>query len=178
MARFKVDDEVVVVGASGHVASWLYEDKRGVIQAVHEGQPYPNDVKLHAGGALCFTDDELMLAVESNPGRRLLSETKGLSLGVDPYKAQKVMKAAFKPVNEFDSRSELVNSPSHYTTGQYEVIETIEDSLSEEAFRGYLLGNMTKYLLRCQHKHADGGVQDLKKLIWYASKFIEKQGER
>ncbi|MEU1151841.1 DUF3310 domain-containing protein [Streptomyces sp. NPDC005918] len=68
-----------------------------------------------------------------------------------------------------------MNSPSHYTQGQFEVIEIIEDSLTEEAFLGYLLGNATKYLLRCQHKHEDGGVQDLKKLVWYANKYIEKR---
>ncbi|MCY0945365.1 DUF3310 domain-containing protein [Streptomyces antarcticus] len=71
---------------------------------------------------------------------------------------------------------EAVNSPSHYTRGQFEVIDVIESSMSEEAFLGYLLGNMTKYLMRCQYKHGDGGIQDLRKLIWYANKYIERRG--
>ncbi|WP_327377692.1 DUF3310 domain-containing protein [Streptomyces sp. NBC_01216] len=69
-----------------------------------------------------------------------------------------------------------VNSPAHYTQGSYEVIDIIQGSMSEEAFRGYLLGNMAKYLMRCQYKHQDGGIQDLQKLIWYANKFMEEQG--
>ncbi|MGW2864270.1 DUF3310 domain-containing protein [Streptomyces sp. NPDC001205] len=69
-----------------------------------------------------------------------------------------------------------INSPAHYTQGKYEVIDIIQESMSHEGFQGYLLGNMTKYLLRCQHKHEDGGSEDLKKLIWYANKFIEVQG--
>ncbi|MFE3579421.1 DUF3310 domain-containing protein [Streptomyces vinaceus] len=66
-----------------------------------------------------------------------------------------------------------MNSPAHYRQGNFEVIDIIQDSMSEEAFRGYLLGNMTKYLMRCQHKHQDGGSQDLRKLIWYANKYVE-----
>ncbi|WP_079249054.1 DUF3310 domain-containing protein [Streptomyces sp. IMTB 2501] len=65
-----------------------------------------------------------------------------------------------------------INSPAHYTQGKYEVIDIIQASMSHEGFQGYLLGNMTKYLLRCQHKHQDGGSEDLKKLIWYAEKYI------
>ncbi|MFJ7901915.1 DUF3310 domain-containing protein [Streptomyces sp. NPDC096198] len=71
---------------------------------------------------------------------------------------------------------DTVNSPAHYTQGKYEVIDIIQASMSREGFRGYLLGNMTKYLLRSQYKHQDGGLEDLKKLIWYANKFIEVQG--
>ncbi|MFD9563406.1 DUF3310 domain-containing protein [Streptomyces sp. NPDC059994] len=68
--------------------------------------------------------------------------------------------------------TDSVNSPSHYTQGAYEVIDIIQASMTHEAFLGYLLGNQIKYLMRCQHKHQDAGVQDLRKLIWYANRYI------
>ncbi|WP_051836245.1 DUF3310 domain-containing protein [Streptomyces sp. NRRL F-2580] len=71
-----------------------------------------------------------------------------------------------------------VSSPSHYTQGAYEVIDIIQASMTHEAFLGYLLGNQIKYLMRCQYKHQDGGIQDLKKLTWYANKYIECVGQK
>lgn len=68
--------------------------------------------------------------------------------------------------------SSEIDHPSHYTRGRYEVIDIIQASMTHEAFLGYLLGNQIKYLMRCQHKHQDGGNQDLRKLIWYANKYI------
>lgn len=52
---------------------------------------------------------------------------------------------------------DMVNSPPHYNDGGIECIEAIEASMSEEAFRGYLKGNMLKYLWRYEHK---GGKED------------------
>ena len=70
---------------------------------------------------------------------------------------------------------DMVNSPPHYNDGGIECIEAIEASMSEEAFRGYLKGNMLKYLWRYDHK---GGKEDLDKANWYLTKlresFLEK----
>ena len=70
---------------------------------------------------------------------------------------------------------DMVNSPPHYNDGGIECIEAIESSMSEEAFRGYLKGNMLKYLWRYEHK---GGKEDLDKANWYLTKlresFLEK----
>lgn len=70
---------------------------------------------------------------------------------------------------------DMVNSPPHYNDGGIECIEAIEASMSEEAFRGYLKGNMLKYLWRYEHK---GGKEDLDKANWYLTKlrksFLEK----
>jgi len=41
-----------------------------------------------------------------------------------------------------------VNSPSHYTDGGIEVIDYIEAKLTPEQFKGYLLGNVIKYISR------------------------------
>ncbi|MFI6682588.1 DUF3310 domain-containing protein [Streptomyces sp. NPDC050485] len=170
MARFNVGDEVIVVAVSGQVASWLYEDKRGVVQAVHEGQPYPNDVQLRNGAALCFTDDELMPAVESNPGRRLLNETKGLTLGVDTYKAQEVMKAAFTPSIPANSTESAVEHPLHYTSHP-SGIECIEIT----KHLNFPIGNAIKYLWRADLKGR--AIEDLEKAKTYIDIEIKRREE-
>ena len=61
-----------------------------------------------------------------------------------------------------------VNSPSHYTTGEIEVIDYIEDKL-EGGFADYCVGNILKYVSRYKHKN---GVEDLKKARWYLNRVI------
>ena len=62
---------------------------------------------------------------------------------------------------------DMVNSPPHYNSGEIECIEAIEASMSQEAFRGYLKGNMLKYIWRYENK---GGKEDLDKANWYLTK--------
>lgn len=62
-----------------------------------------------------------------------------------------------------------VNHPSHYTQGKYETIDIIED-ITGEHFKGYLVGNITKYISRFEHKN---GIEDLKKSQWYLNKLID-----
>ena len=66
-----------------------------------------------------------------------------------------------------------VNNPSHYNKGGIECIEAIEQSMTEGAFKGYLKGNVQKYMWRyeCKAKPAE----DLKKARWYLNKLIEVQ---
>lgn len=54
-----------------------------------------------------------------------------------------------------------VNHPAHYTTGEIEVIDYIQDKLTPEQFEGYCIGNVLKYISRYRHK---GGLEDLKKV--------------
>ena len=65
---------------------------------------------------------------------------------------------------------DLVNHPSHYTDGGIECIEAIEAQLTHEEFRGYLKGNIAKYVWRERHK---GGTESLKKAQWYLDRLIE-----
>ena len=53
-----------------------------------------------------------------------------------------------------------VNHPSHYTQGQYEVIDVIEDWNL-----GFNLSNALKYIARANHKGQK--EEDLKKAVWY-----------
>ena len=64
-----------------------------------------------------------------------------------------------------------VNSPKHYadTCGGIECIEAIEASMSMEEFKGFLKGNVQKYVWRYAQKN---GVEDLKKAKWYLERLI------
>jgi len=62
-----------------------------------------------------------------------------------------------------------VNKPAHYQ-GSIECILAIESSMSKESFRGYLKGNIIKYVWRYDRKN---GVEDLEKAQWYLNKLIE-----
>ena len=57
-----------------------------------------------------------------------------------------------------------IRHPSHYTTGNIEVIDYIKDKLTPEEFTGYCIGNVMKYISRWRHK---GGTEDLKKATVY-----------
>lgn len=59
---------------------------------------------------------------------------------------------------------ETVDHPEHYQAGHAETIYVIRDALSREAFEGFLVGNIIKYMARYKHK---GGLEDLYKAQWY-----------
>ena len=62
-----------------------------------------------------------------------------------------------------------VNHPPHYTAGNIEVIEYIEDKLTPAGLEGYFEGNVIKYMSRYRHKN---GVEDLRKAEWYLKRLI------
>jgi len=66
---------------------------------------------------------------------------------------------------------DVVNSPEHYKQSGIECIDAIEASMSQDRFRGYLVGNIEKYIWR--HEHKGNPLQDLKKAEWYLKKLIE-----
>ena len=70
-----------------------------------------------------------------------------------------------------------VNHPLHYTQGTFETIEIIKDILTPEEFKGYIKGNIIKYITRESHKN---GNEDLKKAQWYLNYLIKTldEGER
>ena len=67
--------------------------------------------------------------------------------------------------------NDAVNHPSHYNTGNIEVIEYIRDKLTPEQYVGYCMGNVLKYCSRWQHKD---GLQDLEKAHVYLGWAIDK----
>ena len=74
--------------------------------------------------------------------------------------------------NPDEPTEDVVNHPSHYNYGNIECIEAIEESMTPEAFKGYLKGNTLKYLWRYERKGK--AVQDLKKAQWYLNKLISE----
>ena len=58
---------------------------------------------------------------------------------------------------------------NHYTSKSVQPWEAMESWMSEEAFKGYIWGNVIKYMARWEDK---GGVEDLKKARHYLDKLI------
>ncbi len=83
----------------------------------------------------------------------------------------------FDGVSINDSRTAIsttadkVNHPSHYTTGRIECIEAIRESMTTVEYKGYLKGNVMKYLWRYQLK--EDPKEDLEKAAWYLERLIE-----
>lgn len=75
-----------------------------------------------------------------------------------------------RPPNRIDYLCDDINHPSHYTQGDIEVIDYIEDKKL-----GYRLGNVVKYVSRAGHK--DDAIKDLKKARWYLNREIAKREE-
>lgn len=77
------------------------------------------------------------------------------------------------PLDDYvGSKSDPVNSPSHYNSGGIEAIEAIEASLSDEGYRGALKANVIKYMWRYEKKAKP--IEDLKKARWYLDRLIQK----
>ena len=75
-----------------------------------------------------------------------------------------------EPPRRIDKQCDDINHPSHYTQGDIEVIDYIEDKKL-----GYRLGNVVKYVPRAGHK--DDAIKDLKKARWYLNREIAKREE-
>jgi len=77
-------------------------------------------------------------------------------------------------LKSLDTKTDNVNSPSHYNQHGVECIEAIRASLGDE-FGGYCKGNVMKYLWRYKYKN---GVEDLKKARVYLDWLIEAEEEK
>lgn len=64
--------------------------------------------------------------------------------------------------------SDNVNHPVHYTDGNIEVIDFIEDKQL-----GFHLGNAVKYISRAGKKDKNKIIEDLEKAIWYIKRYIK-----
>ena len=63
-----------------------------------------------------------------------------------------------------------VNHPAHYTDGQIEVIDFIDDKQLS-----YCLGNAVKYISRAGKKDPAKTIEDLQKAVWCLNHEIEKR---
>ena len=67
---------------------------------------------------------------------------------------------------------DVVNKPKHYNTGAIECIEAIKASMSPIEFRGYLEGNILKYLWRYNYKGKP--IEDVDKAGWYLTRLQQE----
>lgn len=67
-----------------------------------------------------------------------------------------------------------VSHPAHYTAGGIECIAAIEAALAcqKDPVSAFLTGQVIKYLWRWPLK---GGVEDIKKALWYLSRLEERE---
>jgi hypothetical protein len=63
---------------------------------------------------------------------------------------------------------DMINNPSHYTSGKYEHADVVLDQGWD-----YFLGNCTKYLWRVGKKDPNKIVEDLEKARWYLNRKIQ-----
>lgn len=70
--------------------------------------------------------------------------------------------------------SNNVENPVHYTSGKIECIDAMQSALTPEEFKGFLKGNIFKYMWRERNKK---GLEDIKKANWYNNKLISVYGE-
>ena len=72
------------------------------------------------------------------------------------------------------TKDDRVNSPSHYTSGNREVIDTIEDAIKDapDSIQGMLQAQILKYMLRIWLK--DNPAEDARKAQWYLNRLVEK----
>ena len=77
-----------------------------------------------------------------------------------------VQEPEVKPV-EIPTKEDVINHPSHYTRGNIEAIDFIEDQQLP-----YHLGNVIKYIARAGHK--GDKLEDLKKARWYLDRYINE----
>lgn len=71
---------------------------------------------------------------------------------------------------KYSVEDRMVEHPSHYRAGSVEVINIIEDQLTEEEYRGYIKGQVLKYITRERHKN---GLEDMMKAHWYLERYIK-----
>lgn len=60
-------------------------------------------------------------------------------------------------------------NPEHYKIGGIDAIDYVRAKLTPEEYRGYLKGNIIKYISREKHKN---GAEDCKKAKWFSDELV------
>ena len=73
---------------------------------------------------------------------------------------------------DMQEKQDVVNKPKHYTYGDIEVIDYIEQVTKDyKPELAFAIGNAIKYISRANHKN---GKEDLDKARWYLNRAFEK----
>ena len=65
-----------------------------------------------------------------------------------------------------------VDHPQHYQSSTIECIDAIQAQMTPEEFRGFLKGNVLKYMWRERMK---GGTESLEKAQWYLTQLVDNE---
>jgi len=77
-----------------------------------------------------------------------------------------------RKINLKQEEQDVVNKPKHYTYGDIEVIDYIEQvTKNYKPELAFAIGNAIKYISRANHKN---GKEDLDKARWYLNRAFEK----
>lgn len=66
-----------------------------------------------------------------------------------------------------------VNHPSHYETNGIECIDAMIAAQGADAVQDFCICNAFKYIWRHKYKN---GAEDIKKAVWYLTKWLELEG--
>ncbi|MCI2862370.1 DUF3310 domain-containing protein [Staphylococcus hominis] len=101
--------------------------------------------------------------VETEDGRTILID--------DSWDFEKVDEPFTRKV-DMQEEQDVVNKPKHYTYGDIEVIDYIEQvTKNYKPELAFAIGNAIKYISRANHKN---GKEDLDKARWYLERAFEK----
>jgi hypothetical protein len=123
--------------------------------------------------AVFGTSVQMVYQVKSDAG--LSKSRTGKTAKPKAVKKAAPRKARVKQVTVEVEEVDEVNHPPHYLVGGIEVIDYIKAKLTPEEFRGYLKGNVIKYISRADHKN---GMVDWGKADWYVDRYRKEVEHR
>jgi hypothetical protein len=80
---------------------------------------------------------------------------------------EEIPKGLAKPVSS-------VEAPTHYHKYQMDTLGFLEKGFAPEVLKGFLIGNVIKYIQRFEHKN---GLEDIEKAANYLNILLEKKKE-
>ena len=95
----------------------------------------------------------------------------------DEASEREFMKAMEEDAEDFikKSESENIDHPAHYNHGKYETFTKLQAILSPQEYRGFLKGNIIKYMDRADYKgHKE---EDLAKADRYMEELLKMEDE-
>lgn len=85
---------------------------------------------------------------------------------------------AQKAIDCIDALDSAVDKPTHYTSGAVECIDAIRSALTPDEFRGFLKGNIMKYVWRERLKNQDQDLQKAAKYLEWLIAEMQKNGKK
>ena len=121
---------------------------------------------------LNMTQEDLLVVIADNDVKISFAKWRFIRADVEEVIESAKFESTLGQIDELEdefeeNNREMVNHPSHYNQGKYEVIDIIEDwNLN------FNLGSAVKYIGRAGYK--DDIIQDLEKAKWYIQREIDR----